>query len=620
VPQVRPLASLVPARVRAVRTLVTTIRNAVRLVRSADRRRFDLVVAAQFGSAVLLGAQVLLGREAFAAVLSADRDGADLGHVLVPLIGLAATTAGAGLLVQVLLLQYRILGARAGQLVDAQILDVTGAVDLERYDDPDFFDQLQRVQANAMPRPLLVTQGLMGFLGGAAAVVGLICVLAALHPALVPLLIATGLPLLLVLRRGGAVEFAFGVSQSSTVRLRDHLRSVLTGRVEAKEVRAFNLVGPLREQHDRAYARHLSDLGRLVSARQRQAALSSLITTAVTVLTLVLLVLLLLDDRVTLAAAGAAAIAVRFLAGRFETTFGALGTLYESALFLADLAAFTRLATPPPAGRETAPPGFGTLEAQELRFTYPGAPAPALDGVGLRIRRGEVIGLVGENGSGKSTLAMLLAGLLRPDSGRIRWDDVELEAFDPASVRAQVAVVFQDFVRYPLSAADNIALGYRTERSDVVRSARVAKAHDLIERLAEGYDTVLSSEYAGGTDLSDGQWQRIALARAFHRAAPFVVLDEPATALDPQAEHELFETVRTLVVGRTALVISHRLSNVRFADRIIVLDGGKIIEQGTHDELLAAGGRYAAMFLLQAQGYVVEPHPGRHRLVEPADS
>ncbi|GIJ52282.1 multidrug ABC transporter permease [Virgisporangium aliadipatigenens] len=615
-PQVRPLAVIVPARVRAVRTLVATIRNAVRLVRAADRRRFDLVVAAQLASAVLLAAQVLLGRAAFAAVLSADRGAADLGQVLAPLAGLAITTAAAGFLTQVLLLQHRVLGARAGMLVDAQILDVAGAVELERYDDPAFFDQLQRVQANAVPRPTIVTHGLMGFLSGAAGVVGLVCVLAALHPALVPLLLATGLPLLLVLRRGGAAEFAFGVSQSPTVRLRDQLRSVLTGRNEAKEVRAYNLVESLRAEHDRAYVRHLRDLADLVATRQRQSALTSLITTVVTILTLVLLVLLLLDDRISLAAAGAAAIAVRFLASRLESTFGALGTLYESALFLTDLAEFTRLAPPPRAVRPAAPPGFGTLEAEELRFTYPGATAPALDGVGLRIRRGEVIGLVGENGSGKSTLAMLLAGLLRPDSGRIRWDGTELSAFDPTSVRARIAVVFQDFVRYPLSAADNIALGYRTDRTDVVRSARAALAHDVIERLPDGYDTVLSSEYAGGTDLSDGQWQRIALARAFHRAAPFVVLDEPANALDPQAEHELFESARALAVGRTALVISHRLSNVRFADRIVVLDGGKIVEQGTHDELLAAGGHYAAMFLLQAEGYVTERHAGRHRLAE----
>jgi ATP-binding cassette, subfamily B, bacterial len=244
--------------------------------------------------------------------------------------------------------------------------------------------------------------------------------------------------------------------------------------------------------------------------------------------------------------------------------------------------------------------------AEDVWFTYPSGETPALRGVSLRIEPGEVVALVGANGSGKTTLAKLLGALYVPDRGRVLLHGADTATADRAALRRDVAVVFQDFLRYALPARDNIALG-RHERSDddaaIRAAAERAGADRDIEALAHAYDTQLGPVFFGGVDLSLGQWQKIALARVFFRDAPFVILDEPTAALDARAEHELFARIRELFEDRSVLLISHRFSTVREADRIYVLDGGTVVEAGGHDELMARGGLYSELFSLQASAY-----------------
>ena len=223
----------------------------------------------------------------------------------------------------------------------------------------------------------------------------------------------------------------------------------------------------------------------------------------------------------------------------------------------------------------------------------------------MEIGAGEIVALVGENGSSKTTLAKLLCRLYLPEQGRVLWDGVDTATVDPDGLRRSVAVIFQDFLHYALPASENIGMGrhQRIGDAEAIRGAALhAGADDFLAKLPKGYETVLGPEFEGGKELSVGQWRRVALARAFFRDAPFIILDEPTAALDARAEHELFESIRTLCRGRSVLLISHRF--VRSADRIYVLDGGRVVESGSHDELMALGGRYADLFTLQASAYL----------------
>jgi ATP-binding cassette, subfamily B, bacterial len=290
-----------------------------------------------------------------------------------------------------------------------------------------------------------------------------------------------------------------------------------------------------------------------------------------------------------------------------------VGGLYEDALFMSNLFGYLEiptggeapLALPPRAPLRGRP---HLLELRGVSFRYPGKDAWALHGVDLALAPGETLGLVGQNGAGKSTLVKLLLRLYDPTEGEILYGGVDLRDMDPADLRGRIGAVFQDFVRYQFSAAENIGLGdpARVEdRPRIVDAARRGGAAEVIEALPKGYDTVLGGWFEAGQELSSGQWQKLAVSRAFMRdGAEVLVLDEPTAAIDAEGEHELFERFRALAADRSAIVISHRFSTVRLADRIAVLHGGRVAELGTHRELLQQGGRYAHLFQLQAQGYL----------------
>jgi ABC-type multidrug transport system fused ATPase/permease subunit len=307
-----------------------------------------------------------------------------------------------------------------------------------------------------------------------------------------------------------------------------------------------------------------------------------------------------------IAVAGVAVVGARLTAAGYSS-----GSLSEAGLYMDDYVAFMeelpRAVARRPSG--PAPTGFRRLHVDGVTFMYPSGDRPALTDVSLHIDAGEVVALVGENGSGKTTLAKLLARLYAPQRGSIRWDGVDISGADPDELRRSVAIIFQDFLHYYLKARDNIGFGRHEaiEKLEEIRdAARHADADAFIAALPSGYETMLGPEFEGGTDLSAGQWQRIALARAFFRDAPFVILDEPTAALDPRAEHDLFERIRALLTGRTVLVISHRFSSVRSADRIYVLEEGRVIEHGTHADLMTTGGLYAELFSLQAASYLAD--------------
>ena len=279
------------------------------------------------------------------------------------------------------------------------------------------------------------------------------------------------------------------------------------------------------------------------------------------------------------------------------------------ALYLDDLYSFFEI-EPEIASRPDAIPVPRPIERgfvfDNVGFRYPGADGWALRGVGFELHAGEVLALVGENGAGKTTLVKLLARLYEPDEGRILLDGRDLRDYDLDDLRANIGVIFQDFVRYHLTAGENIGVGRIEAVDDSARirdAARQAMADATIQALPLGYDQVIGRRFKNGIDLSGGQWQKIAIARAYMRDAQVMILDEPTAALDARSEFEVFQRFKELSQRRTAVLISHRFSSVRMADRILVLAGGRVEASGTHDQLVAQGGRYAELFELQAAGY-----------------
>lgn len=595
---------------RPVRRLPGLLMSAVRLVWQAAPVLILLFGALQLVNAASTGLSLLAVRSLVSALLGSSTGHVEARAVLVPLAVLAvlmALVTFANALRQglVMLLQERITWTAF-----ERVLDVSSAVDLEAFDHPDFHDRLSRAQVMGAVRPFQIVQSLVALGTSLTTVFGVLLVLFYLQPLLVPTLLVTVVPLVVATSAFSRDFHWFMVRFSHDDRRRAYLRGLLTTREMAKEVRAFGLAGHLRARNQRLFEERLRDMTRLIVRSSLRSMLGSLGAGVAVLGTVAVLLWFVLTGRMSLASATAAALAISQVSSMLGNLALSTGQLYESSLFLEDHRTFVEMRPQVSRGQDgTAPATFEVIHARDVTFTYPGSDRPALQDVNLTIRRGEVVALVGENGSGKTTLAKVLCQLYRPQAGRICWDGVDLATVNPERLRDSVAVLFQDFARYLFDVTDNVGLGRverREDRAGVEEAARQAGAHEFVSGLPDGYSTMLGKDFHGGVDLSLGQWQRIALARAFFRDAPLVVLDEPTAALDARREHELFDSLRALLRGRTVLLISHRFSSVVSADRIYVLRAGRVVEQGSHAELMRANGHYAELFNLQAAMYQSE--------------
>jgi ATP-binding cassette subfamily B protein len=607
-----------PKRV-GLRRLPALIRLAVRISWTAGKTDLLLSTALQFVGGLGVVALLLIGRGALETLLRSATEGGTLTDVLPWALGMAAVAATQFFASTLQRERQHLLGELVRRYVQGRVLDVTARVDLAIFDEPEFHNRVQRIESSEH-HALQMVYGISGLAQAVFGAVGALVAVVAIAPVLLPLLVLVILPAWLAASKRGEAFWDLFWKMTPRDRQRFYLAGVLRDRNAAKEVRAFGLGAHLRQRYDKLYDERITEL-RQVSRRQVRVSLNAnLAIGAVLAATLLLVAWLALRGSVPIASAGIAVAGIAVVASRLAAAGWSIGALSESGRYLDDYVAFTaqlpELELTRPTG--AAPRGFRRLAVHDVTFTYPTGDGPALSGVSLEIDNGEVVALVGENGSGKTTLAKLLAGLYKPDLGTITWDGTDLAGVDPDALRGEVAVIFQDFERFHLTAGENIGLG-RVEAVDDLDGIRAAAAHAgadrFIERLPDGYATMLGPEFlvadagnetrAGrGTDLSVGQWQRIALARAFYRGAPFVILDEPTAALDPRAEQELFERIRSLLSERTVLFISHRFSSVRSADRIYVLDQGKVVESGSHGELMASAGLYAELFTLQAAAYL----------------
>jgi ATP-binding cassette subfamily B protein len=593
---------------RSLRRLASLVVAAIRLLWEATPRLLVLMVVLEITTAAAAAVSLLIVRDLVTRALELQQTHGAFGAIVPELVLLALALGLAGMASSVQNSVRLLMSERVEWLASEKVLDVACGVELDAFDAPGFHDLVQRAQ-NAGGRPYMVTQGLLSLGGAAAGALGLLGVLLVINPLLVPALLVGVIPLVLVAMLFGQEFHELSVRFTQDQRRRLYVRSLLTSREMAKEVRAFGLIEHFRGLNRRLFEERVADLRRLAGRGAGRSLLGSAGTAASVGATIGVLFWFVLARGMSFGAASAAAVAIVQLGSMLTGMAVNAGQLYEGSLFLGDHQVFRdrlpSLERALPSG--PAPERFDLIRVEDLAFTYPGSTRPALDGVSLELRRGEVVALVGENGSGKTTLAKLLSQLYQPSSGRIWWDATDLATVDPRQLRRSVAVVFQDFPQYLLSAGANIGLGRVEALSDQGRieaAAGQAGAHEFLEQLPQGYRTMLGRIFEDGVDLSIGQWQRVALARAFFRDAPLVILDEPTAALDARAEHDLFESIRGLFVGRTVLLISHRFSSVVSADRVFVLRNGRLIEQGTHAQLMAGADHYAELFRLQAAAYL----------------
>lgn len=595
-----------PAERRSLRQLAPLMRDALQIVWRAGRGVFVASAVVQVASGVAVAAQLLVARALIDGVVVSVGGDAGLGTVLMPLSVLVAVTALIGLAAAVQSETSSLLAELVTRQATRDILDVATSVDLEAYEVPAFHDRLERARLNAQTRPVMAVNGLLGAFNAAVGTLGIAVALAAIEPVLVPAALLSLAPLYVAATRNSREHYRFSVGLTAADRERTYVQNVLANKDMAKEVRAFDLSGFFRDRFEALFEQRIVAVRAHVRRRLTRAIVATLASSVVTALTVALVVWLLFSGRTDLAGAGTAVIGIVYLGQRLSALVAAIGRLYESALFIEDFMLFLETGSARPPDDDDAALEFNRILIDGVSFTYPGAHSPALRDVTMRIGHGEVVALVGDNGSGKTTLAKIVAGLYGSYTGRVLWDDIEAGA-DVARVRRSVAVIFQDFGRYWLSARDNIGIGATQRRHDreaIVRAATIAGAHSFLSSLPSGYDTVLSRLFEGGRDLSIGQWQRVALGRAFFREAPLVIMDEPTAAIDALAEAELFGTIRDALRGRAVLLISHRFSSVRTADHIYVLHEGQVVEHGTHAELMHLGGRYARMFSVQAAAYL----------------
>ncbi len=503
----------------------------------------------------------------------------------------------------------QLLQERVTNRIQLTLMRHANQLDLAYFERPKFYDLIQQVQREATFRPVLMVQTAFGLVRQALTFTSMLVLLANLGWVIALAALLAPIPAFVSNARYGWQGYQLMRHQSPLRRMMGYLTTVLTTDTYNKEIKLFTLGDFFIDRFQQLFERYYAQNRALVVRRYLAGAAWSMLTVLASGLTFLYVAFRALTGRVTVGDLTLYVQAADGVSNAFLALLGGFQTMYEHQLYLATLFELLDLqpsvvapASPVPVRR----PFREGIEFRHVTYAYEGHDTPALEDVSFTVQPGEAVAIVGHNGAGKTTLVKLLARLYDPQQGQVLIDGRDAREYDPVELRRQFGVLFQDYVAYQLSARENIGVGHAERLDDLAAVAGAADksgAAPIIEQLPEGYETVLGKWFDGGTQLSGGEWQKVALARAFMREAQVLILDEPSAALDAQAEYELFSRFRELTQGRTAVFISHRFSTVRRADRILVLEAGRLVEHGTHAELLALGGRYADLFNLQASSY-----------------
>jgi ATP-binding cassette subfamily B protein len=501
-----------------------------------------------------------------------------------------------------------LLGDLVSNRTSVELIRFASRLDLYQFEDADFYDKLERARRQTNGRTVLMSQ-VLSQMQDIVTVLFLGAGLIAFNPWLILILIIAVIPSFL-----GETHFnqrTYSLTRSWTPERRelDYLRYIGASDQTAKEVKIFNLSDFITQRFDKLSDQYYQANRSIAIKRSMWGSLLSLIGTLSYYGAYVFII--------TQAAAAVITIGtLTFLAGSFERMRNMLqgimnrfSRIAEGALYLQDLFDFFSIEPTIKSGPDAKafPAQVGSFTFDNVSFRYPNSERWAIRNLSFELRAGEKLALVGENGAGKTTLVKLLARLYEPTEGRILVDGVDLRDIRLDELRNNIGIIFQDYIRFQLKAGENIAIGNidaREEAHLITDAAHKSLADTVVDLLPERYEQILGKRFANGVDLSGGQWQKIALARAYMRDAQLLILDEPTAALDARAEHEVFVRFAELIQGKSAVLISHRFSTVRMADRILFLENGQLLEYGSHEELLAKDGKYAELFHLQAQGYL----------------
>ena len=501
-----------------------------------------------------------------------------------------------------------LLRALLGQRVNVMILEKAMTLELTHFEDSEFYDKLTQARREASSRPLSLVTRTFGLVQNAISLTSYAVLLVAFSPWAVVILVGAGLPSFFAEAKFSGDAFRLFRWRSPDTRMQMYLETVIAREDGVKEVKLFQLGPRLLQRYRDIFKKLFVEDRRLTLRRDTWGFFLGLLSTAALYAAYAWIVLTTISGAITLGAMTMYLVLFRQGQSAVAAILTAISGMYEDNLYLSNL--YEYLEQPVPARRGASvrgPEPDRGLEFQNVSFQYPGANKKALNNISLQIRPGESLALVGENGSGKTTLIKLLTRLYDPTEGRILLDGLDLQDWEVETLRQRIGVIFQDFGRYQFSVGENIGAGDVRHIEDAERwkkAAATGMAAPFIDDMPEGYETQLGRWFKGGRELSGGQWQKIALSRAFMRSdADILVLDEPTAAMDASSEAAVFDHFREASGNKMTILISHRFSTVRAAAQIIVIHHGEILEHGNHESLLADDGQYAHLFKLQARGY-----------------